>query len=97
MIAEWNGQVVAESFKTRKINDREYFPMDHVKERTLVPKGEAMEATSLPEGKPFYYDVVTENGTLEKGAWTFPNAPADPMINYSDYITFSDEVTLKEA
>jgi len=88
--ATWNGQVLAESDDTIRIEGNHYFPPESVKKEFLTPSD---THTICPwKGEASYYNVVVDGETNEDAAWYYPT-PKDGSIqrvgkDFTNYIAF---------
>jgi uncharacterized protein (DUF427 family) len=68
--ATWNGTVIAESDRTKRLEGNHYFPLADVNTALLT---ESATHTRCPwKGKASYYDVVIDGRTNADAAWTYP-------------------------
>ncbi len=75
--AIWNGQILAESDKTIRIEGNHYFPPESVNMDFLKPSN---THTICPwKGEASYYDVVVQGETNQDAAWYYP-APKDGAV-----------------
>lgn len=74
MKAIWNGQVIAESDKTIKIEGNQYFPPESI---NLEFFSKSKTNTVCPwKGSASYYDVVVDGKTNKDAAWYYPKPSA---------------------
>jgi uncharacterized protein (DUF427 family) len=68
--AMWNGAVIAESDKCKKLEGNYYFPAESVKQEYLVHS----PTTSICswKGTANYYDVTVNGETNKDAAWYYP-------------------------
>lgn len=88
--AIWNGQVLAESDQTIRIEGNHYFPPDSVK-RDLLTDSE-LHTTCPWKGEASYYNVVVDGQVNDDAAWYYPT-PKDGAISrvgqdFSNYVAF---------
>ena len=88
--AIWNGQTLAESDETIRIEGNQYFPPSSVKKEFLKPSD--MHTTCPWKGEASYYDVVVDGETNKDAAWYYP-LPKDGSIDrvgadFRNYIAF---------
>ncbi|MDA3907086.1 MAG: DUF427 domain-containing protein [Bacteroidales bacterium] len=85
MKAIWNGQVIAESDKTIKIEGNHYFPTNTIRKEFLATSG---TKTVCPwKGTASYYDVVVDGKINNDAAWYYPN-PKAMAEEIKDYVAF---------
>jgi uncharacterized protein (DUF427 family) len=90
--AIWNGQVVAQSDATIKVEGNDYFPPDSVEPTFLKPSG---SQTVCPwKGTASYYDVVVDDKVAPGAAWYYKN-PKPAASEIKDYVAFWRGVTVK--
>lgn len=88
--ATWNGEVLAESDQTIRIEGNHYFPPESVDKTFLSPSD---THTICPwKGEASYYNVVVNGQTNEDAAWYYP-VPKDGSIkrvgkDFTNYIAF---------
>lgn len=88
--AVWNGQVLAESDQTIRIEGNHYFPPNSVSKEFFAPSD--MHTVCPWKGEASYYDVVVGGETNEAAAWYYPE-PKDGSIkrvgkDFTDYVAF---------
>lgn len=88
--AIWNGQVLAESDDTIRIEGNHYFPPERVKKEFLTPSD--MHTICPWKGEASYYNVVVNGETNEDAAWYYP-VPKDGSVervgkDFANYIAF---------
>jgi uncharacterized protein (DUF427 family) len=68
--ATWNGAVIAESDRTKKVEGNHYFPLADINTDLLT---DSTTHTRCPwKGKASYYDVSVGGKTNPDAAWTYP-------------------------
>ena len=88
--AVWNGQVLAESDETIRIEGNHYFPPESVKMDLLAP---SETHTVCPwKGEASYYNVVVDGDVNEDAAWYYP-VPMEGSIkrvgkDFTNYVAF---------
>ena len=88
--AVWNGQTLAESDQTIRIEGNHYFPPESVSQEFLSPSD---THTTCPwKGEASYYDVVVNGETNEDAAWYYPVPKEGSMKrvgkDFKNYIAF---------
>jgi uncharacterized protein (DUF427 family) len=69
--AMWNGQVLAESDTTEKVEGYTYFPEESVKREFLRPSSSTY--TCPWKGQARYYSVVVDGQENQDAAWYYPD------------------------
>lgn len=88
--AIWNGQVLAESDQTIRIEGNAYFPPDSINRDLFIPSD---HHTICPwKGEASYYNVVVGGKSNEDAAWYYPT-PKEGSIDrvgqdFSNYVAF---------
>jgi uncharacterized protein (DUF427 family) len=88
--ATWNGQVLAESDQTIRIEGNHYFPPESVNREFFTP---SETHTICPwKGVASYYNVVVGDDVNDDAAWYYP-VPKDGSIkrvgkDFSNYVAF---------
>lgn len=88
--ATWNGQVLAESDQTIRIEGNHYFPPESVNKEFFTP---SETHTICPwKGVASYYNVVIGDDVNDDAAWYYP-VPKDGSIkrvgkDFSNYVAF---------
>lgn len=85
MKAIWNGQVIAESDKTKNIEGNQYFPADSVNKKFLKPSEN--HTVCHWKGTASYYDVAVDGQVNKDAAWYYPE-PSDAALPIKDYVAF---------
>ena len=85
MKAIWNGQVIAESDKTKNIEGNQYFPVESVNKEFL--KSSETHTICHWKGTASYFDVVVDGQVNKDAAWYYPQ-PSDKAMPIKDYIAF---------
>jgi uncharacterized protein (DUF427 family) len=91
--AIWNGEVIAESKKTREIEGNRYFPPAAVKKKFL--KKSEKHYVCPWKGTANYYNVVVDDKVNWDGAWYYPN-PTNDARSIKNYIAFWHGVEIQE-
>lgn len=91
--AIWNGQVIAESDKTKEVESNHYFPPESVKKEFLKPSEH--KTTCHWKGEASYYNIDVDGKINENGAWYYPN-PSDAAKKIKDYVAFWNGVEIQE-
>ena len=90
--AIWNGQVIAQSDATIKVEGNHYFPPDSVDPKFLKPSS---SQTVCPwKGTASYYDVVVEDEIAPGAAWYY-KSPKPAASEIKDYVAFWRGVKVK--
>jgi uncharacterized protein (DUF427 family) len=92
MQAVWNGQVIAESDETIKLEGRHYFPR-----RSLDPKffSNSRATTVCPwKGKANYLNVTVDGKVNEGAAWTYKR-PKSAAKEITGHVAFWKGVKVK--
>jgi uncharacterized protein (DUF427 family) len=88
--ATWNGQVLAESDQTIRIEGNHYFPPESVNKEFFTP---SETHTICPwKGEASYYNVVVGDDVNDDAAWYYP-VPKDGSIkrvgkDFGNYVAF---------
>jgi uncharacterized protein (DUF427 family) len=83
--AIWNGQVIAKSVHTERVEGNHYFPPDSVNHDLLRPSD---KTTVCPwKGTASYYDVVVDGEVNSAAAWYYPD-PKPAASNIANHIAF---------
>jgi len=91
--AIWNGKVLAESNKTKVVEENHYFPPDDVKRVFLE---DSDYHTTCPwKGLASYYHVVVEGKRNENAAWYYPE-PKEAAQRIKGYVAFWHGVDVLE-
>ena len=93
MKATWNGQVIAESDKTKNIEGNQYFPPESVNKEFL--QSSESHTVCHWKGTASYYNVVVDGQVNKDAAWFYP-APSDAAKPIKDYIAFWRGVEVKK-
>jgi len=90
--AIWNGQVIAQSDETIKVEGNHYFPPESVDSEFLQA---AQARTSCPwKGMASYYDVVVDGDVAPGAAWYYPD-PKPAASDIKNYVAFWRGVKVK--
>lgn len=90
MRALWNGQIIAESDKTRDIGGYTYFPREFVRMDLLKQSPKTESDLECPHGVQFY-DVVDGSQSSPRAAWSY-EAPRDSMKSVDHWVGFWEDV-----
>ena len=85
MKAIWNGQIIAESDKTKNVEGNAYFPPDSVHKEFL--KSSDTQTVCHWKGTASYYDVAVDGQVNKDAAWYYPD-PSDKAAPIKNYIAF---------
>ncbi len=90
--AIWNGEVVAQSDATIKVEGNHYFPPESVNPDYL----QASPAQSVCpwKGTAAYYDVVVDGEVAQGAAWYYPD-PKPAAADIKGYVAFWRGVKVK--
>ena len=90
--AIWNGEVVAQSDATIKVEGNHYFPSESVNPDYL----QASPAQSVCpwKGTAAYYDVVVDGEVAQGAAWYYPD-PKPAAADIKGYVAFWRGVKVK--
>ena len=90
--AIWNGQVIAQSDQTIKVEGNHYFPPESVDSEYLK---ESQAQTVCPwKGTASYCDVVVDDKIAPGAAWYYKN-PHAAASEIKDYVAFWRGVKVK--
>lgn len=90
--AIWNGQVIAQSDATIKVEGNHYFPPESVSPEYLQASG---ARTVCPwKGTASYYDVVVDGEVAQGAAWYYPD-PKPAAEDIKNYVAFWRGVKVK--
>jgi uncharacterized protein (DUF427 family) len=70
MIAMWNGEIIAHSTGTIRVEGYHYFPPDSVDWSALIPS--STTSRCWWKGKATYYHVRARGAVNPDAAWTYP-------------------------
>jgi len=93
MIAKWNGQIIAESNKTRVVEGNHYFPPESVHTAFLTKSGTHTECPW--KGTASYYHIEVEGRQNTDAAWYYPD-PKEKARAIKGYIAFWRGVTVTD-
>lgn len=85
MKAIWNGQIIAESTDTLKVEGNHYFPPQAVKHEFL--KTSDKHTTCPWKGIASYYNIEVNGQTNKDAAWFYPD-PKPAVVEIKNYIAF---------
>ena len=90
--AKWNGQVIAKSDATIKVEGNHYFPPEAVDPNYLQS---SPAKTVCPwKGSASYYDVIVDGEVAQGAAWFYPE-PKPAAADIKGYIAFWRGVRVK--
>lgn len=88
--ATWNGQTLAESDQTIRIEGNYYFPPESVNMDFLKPSD--MHTICPWKGEASYYDVVVNGETNQDAAWYYPTPKDDAVArvgtDFRNFVAF---------
>ncbi|TRO64132.1 DUF427 domain-containing protein [Christiangramia sabulilitoris] len=93
MKAIWNNKVIAESSRTKIVENNYYFPKEDIKEQYFKPSD---YHTRCPwKGKASYYHIEVDGELNKDAAWYYPEAShaAKPI---EDHVAFWNGVKVTE-
>ena len=90
--AIWNGQVIAQSDETIKVEGNHYFPPESVDSSFL--KASQAQTVCPWKGTASYYDVVVDGEVAPGAAWFYKN-PNPAASEIKDYVAFWRGVKVK--
>ena len=93
MKAIWNGEVLAESDETIKVEGNHYFPIKSVKTEFL--KNSNTHTSCHWKGNASYYDVVVNGKVNKDAAWYYPN-PSTLANKIKNYLAFWKGVSFEK-
>ena len=85
MKAVWNGNIIAESENTCKVEGNHYFPPHSVNKEFLEESD--THTTCSWKGTASYYNVVVDGKKNNDAAWYYPN-PKPAAAKIRDHIAF---------
>jgi uncharacterized protein (DUF427 family) len=89
--AIWNGQVLAESDQTVRMEGNHYFPVNSLNEQFF---SESDRHTVCPwKGMASYYDVVVDGEVNKAAAWYYPE-PSRLARSIKDHVAFWNGVNV---
>ena len=90
--ATWNGQVLAESEQTVRIEGNHYFPVDSLNQQYFK---ESTRHTVCPwKGVASYYDVIVDGEGNPAAAWYYPD-PSRMAATIKDHVAFWNGVRVE--
>jgi uncharacterized protein (DUF427 family) len=92
MIAMWNGEIIAHSTDTIRVEGHHYFPPDSVDWNALIPSHTTSRCWW--KGKATYFHVRTRGGVNPDAAWTYPR-PWPLARRITGYVAFWRGVTVE--
>ena len=90
--AIWNGQVIAQSDQTIKVEGNHYFPPESVDSAFL--RASQAQTVCPWKGTASYYDVVVDDKVAPGAAWYYEN-PHAAASEIKDYVAFWRGVKVK--
>ncbi len=90
--AIWNGQVIAQSDATIKVEGNDYFPPESVDLRFL--RDSPAQSVCPWKGTASYYDVVVDGEVVRGAAWYYKD-PKSAAADIKNYIAFWRGVKVK--
>lgn len=91
--AVWNGQVIASSDQTVRVEGNQYFPLDAVEQAYLRPS--STRSTCPWKGEAAYYTLEVGGRTNPDAAWCYPQ-PSPAAENIRDHVAFWHGVQVKK-
>jgi uncharacterized protein (DUF427 family) len=93
MIAQWNGEVVAESDDTVIVEGNHYFPSGSIKQKYFKP---SPKKTTCPwKGEASYYTLEVNGKENPDAAWYYPS-PKEAAKNIKGRVAFWRGVVISE-
>jgi uncharacterized protein (DUF427 family) len=92
--AIWNGQVIAESDRTIKLEGNHYFPLGDVRFEYLEPS--ERRSVCPWKGVASYFDVVVTGVPNRGAAWYYPT-PSPLARKIKDHVAFWHGVEVRRA
>ncbi len=92
--AIWNGEVIAESTKVKKVEGNTYFPKNDVNEKYL--KKSATHYVCPWKGTANFFNIDVDGKINWNGAWSYPEPKTDAK-NIKEHIAFARGVKVTEA
>jgi uncharacterized protein (DUF427 family) len=90
--AVWNGQVLAESEHTVKVEGNHYFPPESLNHALLRTSG--TRSVCPWKGTASYYTVTVDGAENEDAAWYYPS-PSPAADEIRDHVAFWRGVTVE--
>lgn len=94
MKAIWQGEVIADSDRTVKVDGYCYFPREAVRMELLVPAAKSDSDLVCPHGVQFF-DVARGDLRSPRNAWSY-EAPRPSMEKVDHWIGFWKDVKLED-
>lgn len=91
--AVWNGAVIAESARIRRVEGNVYFPPDSVRGEHLSTS--TRTSLCLWKGKARYYDIRVDGIVNPAAAWYYPR-PFPLARRIKDHVAFWQGVQIRE-
>jgi uncharacterized protein (DUF427 family) len=85
MRATWNGAVLAESDRTRVVENNHYCPVESIRMERFQPS--ATHTTCGWKGEASYYDVVVDGKVNKDAAWFYPS-PKEAAKQIAGHLAF---------
>ena len=83
--AVWNGEVIAESDRVRRVEGNVYFPREDVRDEFLVES--PTTSRCWWKGKARYFTVAVDDDVNVDAAWTYPE-PWPLAWSIKDHVAF---------
>lgn len=93
MKAIWNGEVIAESDNTLRLEGNYYFPPESIKKNYF--RNSATQTVCPWKGEAHYYSIEVGGKVNEDAAWYYPN-PKDAAREISNFVAFWRGVEITE-
>ena len=90
--ALWKGTVIAESDRSRIVENNYYFPPDAIRREHVRPSD--THTTCGWKGEASYYDVVVGDGVNHDAAWYYPD-PKPAANEIKGWVAFWRGVTVE--
>ncbi|MFD2516403.1 DUF427 domain-containing protein [Salinimicrobium flavum] len=92
MKAIWHNVILAESDKTKIVEDKHYFPPDSINSEYFLLSDTHSQS---PFGKASYFDVQVGDHRKADAALFYPNPDANSS-EIKNHVTFLKEIEIKE-
>ncbi|HXA58282.1 MAG TPA: DUF427 domain-containing protein [Streptosporangiaceae bacterium] len=94
MRAIWNGQVIAESPRTKMVEGNHYFPPESLKREFFI---DSPHKSLCPwKGIARYYTVTVDGAANPNAAWYYPRPfPLGRLLGIKDHVAFWNGVTVE--
>ncbi len=83
--AVWNGQILAESDKTKVVEGNHYFPPESINRNYFQSSDQ--HSTCPIKGEAAYYTVVVNGEENPDAAWYYPQ-PKEVALHIKDHVAF---------